>query len=243
MPASDLLAAFYAADPPHQQALEELRALEFTRDQALLQAHRGGLPQVAIAAETGLSRDEVRRMLARAERADAVRRRDRAHRPSTHRHTESINGAAAPEASPNAARGATMSAMASTDRFPAATITAPTRGALVLRVREAAKVDRQTLARRAGIDVASLARVESEEDTASDELLMTLLLVLGHQPAVGPDGAPGAAPRPLERYDAEQLAAAAAAPQGEQLERALEWNTFAAELAAAGPPDAPSEKA
>jgi transcriptional regulator with XRE-family HTH domain len=135
-----------------------------------------------------------------------------------------------------------MSAMASTDRFPAATNTAPTRGALVLRVREAANVDRETLARRAGIDVARVARVETEEEAVSDELLATLLLVLGHQAAKGANGDPGAAPRTLGGYNAEQLAAAAAAPQGEQLERALEWNTFAAELAAAGPPDASSDE-
>jgi transcriptional regulator with XRE-family HTH domain len=148
-----------------------------------------------------------------------------------------------PKRLPDAARGATIPAMASTDRVPAATITATTPGALVQRVREAAHVDREMLARRAGIDVARLARVESGEDAASDELLDTLLLVLGHQAAEAPNGGPGAAPRTLGRYDAEQLAAAAAAPQGEQLERALEWNTFAAELAAAGPPDAPGDKA
>jgi transcriptional regulator with XRE-family HTH domain len=157
-------------------------------------------------------------------------------------HSAGEAGPPHPRGLPAAARGATMSAMASTDRLPAATITAPTPGALVLRVREVATVDRETLARRAGIDAARLARVESDEEATSDELLDTLLLVLGHQPAAGPNGDPGAAPRRLGRYDAQQLAAAAAAPQGEQLERALEWNTFAAELAAAGPPDAPSDE-
>jgi transcriptional regulator with XRE-family HTH domain len=142
----------------------------------------------------------------------------------------------------DAACGATMSAMASIDRVPAPTVTAPTPGALVQRVREAAKLDREMLARRAGIDTTRLARVESEDEPASDELLATLLLVLGHQPAPRPNGDPGAAPRTLGRYDAAQLAAAAAAPQGEQLERALGWNTFAAELAAAGPPDASSDE-
>jgi DNA-directed RNA polymerase specialized sigma24 family protein len=70
MPAPDPLAAFRAADPPYQQALEELRALEFARGQALLQAHRSGLSQAAIAAETRVSRNEVRRMLARAGRTE-----------------------------------------------------------------------------------------------------------------------------------------------------------------------------
>src|SRR4051812_9890494 len=40
---ADPLAAFRAADPPYQHALEELRALEDTRDQALLEARLGGL--------------------------------------------------------------------------------------------------------------------------------------------------------------------------------------------------------
>jgi DNA-directed RNA polymerase specialized sigma24 family protein len=70
MPAPDPLAAFRAADPPYQQALEELRALEFAREQALRGAHRGGLSQTAIAADTGLSRDEVRRILMRAARVE-----------------------------------------------------------------------------------------------------------------------------------------------------------------------------
>jgi DNA-directed RNA polymerase specialized sigma24 family protein len=70
MSVPDPLAAFRAADPPYQQAREELRALEFAREQALLAAHCAGLSQTALAAETGLSRDEVRRLLARAARAD-----------------------------------------------------------------------------------------------------------------------------------------------------------------------------
>jgi hypothetical protein len=70
MPAPDPLVAFRAADPPYQRALEELRALAFARERALFEAHHGGLSQVAIAAETGLTRDEVRRLLARAARAE-----------------------------------------------------------------------------------------------------------------------------------------------------------------------------
>jgi hypothetical protein len=70
MAAPDPLAAFRAADPPYQQALEELRALVFAREQALLDAHRAGLSQVALAADTGLSREAVRRILARAARAN-----------------------------------------------------------------------------------------------------------------------------------------------------------------------------
>ena len=70
------------------------------------------------------------------------------------------------------------------------------------------------MARRAGIDADHLARIECDQESVGEALLTTLLLVLGHQPAVGQDGTPGAAPRGFGRYDAEQLEAAAAAPQG-----------------------------
>ena len=73
MSAPDPLAAFRVADPPYQHALEELRALTSARDEALLDACRAGLSQAAIAAETGLGRDEVRRMLHRAVQAAAER--------------------------------------------------------------------------------------------------------------------------------------------------------------------------
>jgi hypothetical protein len=70
MSAPDPLAAFRAADPPYQQALAELRALEYARDHALLAARRAGCSPAAIAAEIGLQPAEVRRMLARAQRAE-----------------------------------------------------------------------------------------------------------------------------------------------------------------------------
>jgi hypothetical protein len=70
MSAQDPLAAFHAADPPYQQALAELRTLEYARDHALLSARRAGCSPAAIAAETGLRPAEVRRMLERAQRAE-----------------------------------------------------------------------------------------------------------------------------------------------------------------------------
>ena len=121
------------------------------------------------------------------------------------------------------------------------TITAPSAGELVGRVREAAGVDRGALALRAGVEVAIVIRAEEGEQPLDGELLVTLLLVLGYESAPGSGGGLAAVPRTLGRYDAEHLAAAAEAPPGEQLERALEWNQFAAELAAAGPPDAPRD--
>lgn len=66
MPRLDPLAAFRAADAPYQQALEDLRALEYARDQALLDARRAGLSEADLIASTGMPRSEVRRMLARA---------------------------------------------------------------------------------------------------------------------------------------------------------------------------------
>ena len=129
--------------------------------------------------------------------------------------------------------------MAAIDPTPAPTITARSAGSLVRRVRETVGIEPEALARRAGVDVELLARAEQPLD---GELLDTLLLVLGHESIADLNGMPAAAPRPLGRYDAAQLAAAVSAPAGEQLERALEWNTFAAELAAAGPPDAPSDE-
>ena len=72
MSPSDPLAAFRAADPPYQQALDELRALEYARDHALLTARRAGCSPAAIAAATGLRPAEVRRMLARAQRSDGA---------------------------------------------------------------------------------------------------------------------------------------------------------------------------
>ena len=71
MPAPDPLAAFRAADPPYQHALEELRALEFAREQGLLAAHTAGLSPAELAARTGLAITEVDRLLVRAERARA----------------------------------------------------------------------------------------------------------------------------------------------------------------------------
>jgi hypothetical protein len=68
----DPLADFRAADPPYQQALAELRALEYTRDSALFTAQRAGHSPAAIAADTGLRLAEVRRMLARAQRAEGA---------------------------------------------------------------------------------------------------------------------------------------------------------------------------
>lgn len=81
---------------------------------------------------------------------------------------------------PGAARGATMSAMASTDRAAASAVTAPSPGALVRRVREAVGIEREALARRAGVEVELLVRAEAGEQPLDDELLDTLLLVLGH---------------------------------------------------------------
>ena len=45
MSGPDPLAAFRAADPPYQHAREELRALEYARDQALLDARRSGVEE------------------------------------------------------------------------------------------------------------------------------------------------------------------------------------------------------
>jgi len=137
---------------------------------------------------------------------------------------------------PSAAAGATMSAMTVGDPTP--TVTARSAGSLVRALRERAGIGRETLAARAGIELAVIAGAEEDERPLDDAQLDTLLLVLGHRAVAAADGGVAAAPRPLDRYDAEKLAEAAAVPQGEQLERALEWNAFAAELAAAGPPDA-----
>lgn len=110
--------------------------------------------------------------------------------------------------------------MAATDPLRAPTITAPSAGALVRRVREAVGIEPEALARRAGVDVEHLARAEAGEQPLDAALLDTLLLVLGHARATS-EGELAASPRRMGATAPQPLEATISAPTRGQLVREL----------------------
>lgn len=111
-------------------------------------------------------------------------------------------------------------AMAAIDPTPAPTITAPSAGALVRSVRETVGIEPEALARRAGVDVELLARAEAGEQPLEDELLDTLLLVLGHARATS-ESELAARPREMGVSVPERPEATISAPTRGQLVQAL----------------------
>lgn len=83
------------------------------------------------------------------------------------------------------------------------------------------------LAARVGSSQQALSRIENGSVSPSVDTLARLAAAVGEELQL--DAVPRSIP-----FDDEQLATAAAAPMAERLERALSWNRFAGEIAAAG---------
>jgi DNA-binding XRE family transcriptional regulator len=111
-------------------------------------------------------------------------------------------------------------------------------GHLVREVRERHGLDRDLLALRAGVPIATIAATEQEPGPTDSDLIETLLLVLGQRLIADPDGAPACEPLPVP-VDPADLESFAQLSMAERLERSLGWNRFASELAAAALRPAP----
>ena len=83
------------------------------------------------------------------------------------------------------------------------------------------------LAYRAGTTQQAVSRIEQRRVSPTVELLARLAAAVGEELVLQ------ARPREVP-FDRDQLAAAAAAPIAERLDRAMSWNLFAGEIAAAG---------
>jgi transcriptional regulator with XRE-family HTH domain len=88
-------------------------------------------------------------------------------------------------------------------------------------------LSQRALAYRAGTTQQAVSRIEHARVSPTVEMLARLAAVVGEELVL--DARPRAVP-----FDPEQLASAAAAPMAERLERAMSWNRFAGEIAAAG---------
>jgi transcriptional regulator with XRE-family HTH domain len=104
-------------------------------------------------------------------------------------------------------------------------------GKLIHAVRERRRISRSQLAIRAGIDEATIDRLE-QGDAASPEDVRALLLVMGERPIYENGRIVSSEPIPLE-FDPIELADAASQSASERLERSMQWDRFAAELARA----------
>ena len=83
------------------------------------------------------------------------------------------------------------------------------------------------LAYRAGTTQQAISRIEHGRVSPTVEMLARLAAAAGEELVL--DSRPREVP-----FDADQLATASAAPMAERLERAMSWNLFAGEIAAAG---------
>lgn len=100
-------------------------------------------------------------------------------------------------------------------------------GELVRALRARHHLSQAALAARVGSSQQALSRIESGAVSPSLDTLARLAAAVGEELQLE------AVPRSIP-FDDDQLAAAAAAPMAERLERALSWNRFAGEIAAAG---------
>jgi len=100
-------------------------------------------------------------------------------------------------------------------------------GAWVRQLRARHGLSQAALAARAGTSQQALSRIENGSVSPSIETLARLAAAVGEELALQ------ARPREIP-FDADQLAAAVSSPMAERLERALSWNRFAGEVAAAG---------
>jgi transcriptional regulator with XRE-family HTH domain len=83
------------------------------------------------------------------------------------------------------------------------------------------------LAARAGTSQQALSKIENGSVSPSVETLSKLAAAVGEELVL--ESRPREVP-----FDSDQLAAAIKSPMPERLERALSWNRFAGEIAAAG---------
>jgi transcriptional regulator with XRE-family HTH domain len=88
-------------------------------------------------------------------------------------------------------------------------------------------LSQEALAWRAGTNQQAISRIEHGRVSPTVETLARLAAVVGEELVLD------SRPRELA-FDADQLAAAAASPVARRLERAMSWNRFAGEIAAAG---------
>jgi transcriptional regulator with XRE-family HTH domain len=94
-----------------------------------------------------------------------------------------------------------------------------------LRVRHG--LSQRALAYRAGTTQQAVSRIEHGRVSPTVEMLARLAAAVGEELVL--DARPREVP-----FDPAQLASAAASPMAERLERAMSWNRFAGEIAAAG---------
>jgi transcriptional regulator with XRE-family HTH domain len=83
------------------------------------------------------------------------------------------------------------------------------------------------LAYRAGTTQQAISRIERGRVSPTVEMLARVAAAVGEELVL--DSRPRAVP-----FDDDQLAAAGASPIADRLERAMSWNRFAGEIAAAG---------
>jgi transcriptional regulator with XRE-family HTH domain len=100
-------------------------------------------------------------------------------------------------------------------------------GSWVRELRARHRLSQAALAYRAGTTQQAISRVEHGRVSPTVEMLARLAAACGEELVL--DSQPREVP-----FDRDQLATAAASPIAERLERALSWNRFAGEIAAAG---------
>jgi transcriptional regulator with XRE-family HTH domain len=100
-------------------------------------------------------------------------------------------------------------------------------GSLVRDLRARHGLSQSALAYRAGTTQQAVSRIEHGRVSPTVEMLARIAA------AVGEDLVLDARQRQVP-FDSEQLASATQSPMAERLERAMSWNLFAAEIAAAG---------
>jgi transcriptional regulator with XRE-family HTH domain len=88
-------------------------------------------------------------------------------------------------------------------------------------------LSQEALAYRAGTTQQAISRIEHGHVSPTVEMLARLAAVVGEELVLDSRS------RELP-FDADQLAAAAAYPMAQRLERAMSWNRFAGEVASAG---------
>lgn len=88
-------------------------------------------------------------------------------------------------------------------------------------------LSQDALAYRAGTTQQAVSRIEHGRVSPTVEMLARLAAAVGEELVLD-------ARRREVPFDRDQLATAAASPMAERLERAMSWNLFAGEIAAAG---------
>ena len=88
-------------------------------------------------------------------------------------------------------------------------------------------LSQHALAYRAGTTQQAVSRIEHGRVSPTVEMLARLAAAVGEELVLD-------ARRREVPFDRDQLATAAASPMAERLERAMSWNLFAGEIAAAG---------